>query len=241
LVSVWHHDAATVLPDGRRLDHCQRFPGGVNPADATVTVLNVGSEGIAATYTIAVVDQAHNPSPLPSWLSLDKALAPAAHGPIVGGGTDIVTLSFNTAGLPSGPQVAVLEFTDGCDPANKSYHTVTLGVNCPLSFAPAASAATGFLGVADPDPAFLTVQNVGDVPGSYTIEELDNTQTPADVPWLSVDKPSGGPMPAGTIDTVTLSFDITKGPNGEPLRSASTRRTCGSAICVLPPSRRCTR
>jgi len=178
-------------------------------------VYTVKNEGInSVSYTVIE-------SPDQPWLTLDKT----SGGPIAGsadgqsGGTDTVTAIIDSSSMTPGNYTIDLVFTDNC--AQPVSHTRTLNVtvvDCQLGVTPELTNPDAFADITvyshcqQPQNHTFTVTNsLGAGDRNYTVQEVDAGGIPTDYAWLSLDKTSGGPLPPGSSDTVTVT--ITGTPN----------------------------
>jgi hypothetical protein len=102
---------------------------GANPASVALTISNTGVAGNPTTYTVAELDENKVPMDV-GWLSVDKPVGTPV-GPIPGGGSDTLTVSFDLTGLEVRTYTAYLRITDGCSPAKTIFHKITLEVQPP--------------------------------------------------------------------------------------------------------------
>ncbi len=107
-------DCRSAVSPATNASRAFRLGSGQNPAPVSYTFQNTGAPAVSYTVTSSA-----------AWLQLDKS----GGGPIASGGSDTVTGTINTAGLPAGGHVATLTFTDSCNPTIQHVRQVLLSVD----------------------------------------------------------------------------------------------------------------
>lgn len=104
---------------------------------------------------------------------------------------------------------------------------VTPRAACDLSI-PTETLAVGLPDGTSPAPVTHTIQNVGaaGLSATYTVVECDVNLNPYNWDWLTLDK-TGGTVPGGGSDTLTLSFDATGLPAGRYIGYLKITDSCG--------------
>ncbi|MHC4673947.1 MAG: hypothetical protein ACYTF1_09400 [Planctomycetota bacterium] len=177
------------------------------PADPSSIEYKVINKGYSGDISYTVVE-----SPDAPWLTLDKT----SGGPIPPASGDTVTATIDTSTLSSGIYTTDLIFTDDSASVNQFTRTITLTVkDCDWAITPDStnSRVPGDITVwgncTSPQDYQFTVSNLAGANLNYTVEEIDGpdpaTANPTDYTWLDLDKTSGGPVPAGSYDTLTIT------------------------------------
>ncbi len=81
-------------------------------------------------------------------------------------------------------------------------------------------------------PIDYTVSSVGLQAVAYTVEELDENQLPADIPWLTLSKTSGSAAP-GSTDVVTATFNTSGVSGGVHTAYVKITDACNPAVTHL--------
>jgi len=169
----------------------------------------VTNTGMNDSFSYTVIED-----PEVSWISLNKI----SSGPISVNTFDTVTATFDTTGLGPGVYNTELVFTDDCSTVGVYRRPIQLHVNeCVWDISPESTQSykvTGDLTVwgncQQPEDYIFTVSNIAGLDIYYTVEEVDSgdpaTAVPYDYSWLALDKTSGGPVPEGTSDLVTVTI-----------------------------------
>ncbi len=165
-----------------------------------------------------------------AWLKLDKTsvngLAPGAR--------DTVTASINAAGLAAGLYAVELHFMDNAVPANVHSRMIELSVlECSWEVSPTPTTTAYVLAAPLPHAYPITIRNLQGADISFTVQEVAadgvTTQNHA---WLSVSPTSGGPISAGSSETVMFTVNS---PNQANLGYLRFTPSCGTATSGAQP------
>jgi len=204
--------------------------------DVVFTVTNEGTGAIS--YTVA-----ENPDE--TWLSLDKTSSGPLAGSIDGltGGSETVTATINTTGMTPGVYTANLVFSEDCSSVEHARSFTFEVVECALDVSPKLDNPDAFADITvyshciNPQDVPITITNIVGADRNYTIQEVDDTGTPTDYPWLTLDKTSGGPIALGESDTVVAT--ITGTPNEAGFQNIrDTAYVLITPDCGIPEMRR---
>ncbi|MHC4799598.1 MAG: COG1470 family protein, partial [Planctomycetota bacterium] len=197
-----------VLPIGQ-VDRVASPNGPADPVELKIrhkgyTCSDTNVNGTVTYTVVKVPDDAST-----AWLTLDSS-----GGSLTPGTVDTVTGTIDTTGLAPGVHTVDVQFTDDATPVNVYTRTISLEIQeCTWTVTPEStqdSTVTGDITVwgncQDPQDYDFTVTCLGGFDVSYTVQEvLSDGVTGTDYPWLDLAKTSGGPIPAGSSDTLTVT------------------------------------
>ncbi|MHC4445717.1 MAG: hypothetical protein ACYTF1_07675 [Planctomycetota bacterium] len=169
--------------------------------DQVYTIANYGESTTINTYTVTE-------TPDETWLTLDKT----SGGPLAPGSADTVTATVDTTGLLPGDYSVDLVFADDCATATINTRTIIFTIPS-LRVLPRSTDKSQ-------NPGDITVYAHCDNPMSYdfnmtnlsgltidsfTVEETDAAGNAQDHTWLTLNTTAGGPIAAGSTDTVNFT------------------------------------
>ncbi|MHC4445312.1 MAG: hypothetical protein ACYTA5_22170 [Planctomycetota bacterium] len=192
--------------------------------DIVYTVRNFGD--VSIDYSVV-----KNPDDgTTAWLTLDKTSGTGLAGSPDGlsGGTDTVTATVDTSSLTVGNYTVDLIFTDDCVTPTVNTRTINLEVvECQWIVAP--NPLHVWADCANSQTYTYTVTNeavsVNNL--TYTVAETDDQGNAVAYAWITPSKLSGGPIPPGSSDSLTVTIDPTQTDQSGYLKFTPT---CGSGV-----------
>jgi len=189
------------------------------PASFDYTVFNFGTDPVS--YTVATTDAAGDPLAY-DWLSVS-----GAGGPIAPGGNEVVTASIVNTDLAPGNYTGYITVTRSCLPAKYIRKINLTVIGCRMQLDPNFDV---YRAVATPKeqpaPIAFKIANTGYGAFSYTVTKTPDDATTA---WLTLDKPTGGPLSYLQADSVTASFNRTGLADGTYSCQLTFTPTCDSS------------
>ncbi|GMV95792.1 MAG: hypothetical protein AMXMBFR83_01620 [Phycisphaerae bacterium] len=171
-----------------------------SPAGVSYTIINPRSTPL--NYTVTKLDENQQPNPVP-WLVLSKTGGPLAPN----GGSDVVTVSINTAGLTDGLYTGYVRFADDCNPANVHVRKVTVDVFGCRWTVDSCNAIRGFLHdypAAPIEDVVYTVANAAATTVGYDVAV--SYSDPSCSGWISLTNASGS-IPQSQAVQVTADLN----------------------------------
>ncbi|MHC4445937.1 MAG: C-type lectin-like domain-containing protein, partial [Planctomycetota bacterium] len=223
-----------VLPIGTQ--SVVAFVGG---ASATVDYRVINKSYSVALDYLAAEDPVDE-----TWIT---SVLPASGGPLAAtGASDVVTVTVDPSAVAAGLYTANLLFSDDANSTEIAFNReISLEVKeCDWTVKPETTQfskieadMTVFGRCTDPTSYDFTVTSLGGADVSYTVDEVQSDGvTVTDYTWLDLAKTSGGPIPSGSYDTLTIT--VTSDDTDKTAYLLFTPSCGGGSIGVDPVVRR---